>query len=52
MAGADAAQRSVAGKEAAEAGSGESDELFLPGDVRTTIFILIHKEHAPSVLVS
>ena len=50
MAGADAAQRSVAGKEAAEAGSG--DELFLPGDVRTTIFILIHKEHAPSVLVS
>ena len=36
----------------AEAGSGESDELFLPGDVRTTIFILIHKEHAPSVLVS
>lgn len=52
MAGADAAQRSVAGKAAAEAGSGESEELCLPGDVCTTIFILIHKEHVPSVLVS
>ena len=49
---ADAAQRSVAGKAAAEAGSGESEESCLPGDACTTIFILIHKEHVPSVLVS
>lgn len=52
MAGADAAQRSVAGKVAVEAGSGESEESCLPGDVCTAISILIHKGHVSSVLLS
>ena len=52
MAGEEDAQRCVLGKEAGEAGGGESKELCMPGDVCTTIFILIHNEHVPSVLVS
>lgn len=52
VAGVEDAQRSVVGREAGEAGGGKSEELCLPGDVCTTIFILIHNERVPSVLVS
>ena len=52
VAGVEDAQGCVVGKAAGEAGSSESGELCLPGDAWTTIFILIHNEHVPSVLVS